>query len=58
MKYLILVIFAYMLSGCSDKHSVKPFECKCNCNENSFECIGVESDTEQDSVKKFVKNKF
>jgi len=47
-----------MLSGCSDKHSVKPFECKCNCNENSFECIGVESDTEQDSVKKFVKNKF
>jgi len=56
LKWLVIIAVAFALKGCSDHHMVKPFECKCDCEKNKFECIGRETATEQDTIKKIIKN--
>ena len=52
-KAIVFVVFLFM--GCTDKNSVKPFECRCDCPGGNFECIGVHTETTKDATKKFIK---
>jgi len=54
----IIIIFTltlFCLVGCTDTHIAKPFECRCDCEGNNFECIGIHSETTEDSTKKYIK---
>ena len=47
---------SFWLAGCADKTTIEPFECKCDCKDVSFECIGQAVHEVQDGTKKYIKN--
>ena len=56
MKYIPYYVVILVLSGCVDHHMIKPFKCKCDCDEQIFECVGEEVSVQKDVVSKYIKN--
>ena len=52
------IVFVLILTGCADHYKVKPFECRCSCEENSFECKGEASDMQENKISRYVKDKL